>query len=150
MRGFFSSRGRLFLGKNNLMKLALGTSSDSELEAGLSDFALRITGEVAVLFVKIDPTSEGDFSSAEKVLEMLKGNELFTRATQMRCGETARQTVKLSRGELPQFPGAIEAHLRSLGMPTSLHEKKVMLLSDFEVCTEGEPVTVDQAQVLQF
>lgn len=48
-----------------------------------------------------------------------------------------------------KFPGSIEAHLRSLGMPTILKEGKIILLNDFIVCTEGKQMTVDQAQILK-
>ncbi len=51
--------------------------------------------------------------------------------------------------KISRFPHSIEAHLRSLGMPTQLKYGKIELLSDYVVCTEGQQLTVDQAQILK-
>ncbi len=48
-----------------------------------------------------------------------------------------------------RFAHSMEAHLRSLGMPTTLKEGKILCLANFVVCKEGQPLTVDQAQILK-
>lgn len=71
--------------------------------------------------------------------------------TYARSGSIATETFKIPKGPLPteKFPGAIEAHLRKLGMPTQLKDAVIQLLSDFTVCVEGKPIDVDRAQILK-
>lgn len=150
IRAFFGTKGRLFLGKNNLTKLALGINKESELEDGLSELAVRISGEVGILFVKKGNFGDDkDFSTEQKVQELIASNPLFTRQAAMRSGEQAQSTIKLPAGVLPQFNGAMMDHLLSLGMPVRKDDGVLTLLSDFVVCTEGEAVTVDQCQILK-
>ena len=77
-----------------------------------------------------------------------------------RAGDIAPVTIELPEGPLPQFAFSIEPQLRKLGMPSKLDKGfeldilklysplgAVALYQSFEVCREGEPITVDQAKV---
>lgn len=65
-----------------------------------------------------------------------------------RSGNAATQTVRLIAGPLPQFSHALEPQLRKLGMPTSLQRGIVTLDKDYVVCTEGTPLSPEQARLL--
>lgn len=76
----------------------------------------------------------------------------FTKYTEMdfaRAGNKATLTVSLDPGPLEQFPHSMEPQLRQLGLPTALKKGVVTLLSDYEVCKEGDVLTPEQARVLK-
>lgn len=58
-------------------------------------------------------------------------------------------TVSLDRGLVKQFPCSMEPQLRQLGLPNALKKVVVILLSDYEVCKEGDVLTPEQACVLK-
>ncbi|NXY51200.1 MRT4 protein, partial [Ceuthmochares aereus] len=66
-----------------------------------------------------------------------------------RAGNKATYTVSLDTGPLEQFPHSMEPQLRQLGLPTALKKGVVMLLSDYEVCKEGDVLTPEQARILK-
>lgn len=97
----------------------------------------KLRGEVGLLFTN---------RTKEEV------NEWFTKYTEMdfaRAGNKATFTVSLDPGPLKQFPHSMEPQLRQLGLPTALKKGVVTLLSDYEVCKEGDVLTPEQARVLK-
>lgn len=68
-----------------------------------------------------------------------------------RSGAVATGTVTLEKGidALARLPHSIEAHLRSLGLPTQLREGKIHLLGDHTVCKKDQELTSDAAQLLK-
>ena len=66
-----------------------------------------------------------------------------------RAGTTARDTVDLAEGALPMFQHTMEPMLRTkLGMPVKLVKGVVTLIEPFTLCTEGDELTAEQAQIL--
>ncbi|KAM4872875.1 mRNA turnover protein 4 homolog [Thomomys bottae] len=111
--------GKMFFGKNKVMMVALGRSPSDEYQ---------------------DNLHQDDV------------NEWFTKYTQMdfaRAGNKAAFTLSLDPGPLEQFPHSMEPQLRQLGLPTALKKGVVTLLSDYEVCKEGDVLTPEQARVLK-
>ena len=49
---------------------------------------------------------------------------------------------------MEQFSHSLEPHLRSLGLPTGLEKGKVVLLTDYQVCTVGDTLTPEQARII--
>ncbi|NWI68079.1 MRT4 protein, partial [Todus mexicanus] len=66
-----------------------------------------------------------------------------------RAGNKATYAVSLDAGPLEQFPHSMEPQLRQLGLPTALKKGVVTLLSDYEVCKEGDVLTPEQARILK-
>lgn len=130
---------RLVCGKNKLIQKALGTTKELECVEGIHKLAKEVKGESALLFTK---------DSMEDVMSFFNSYhpEDFARE-----GAIASESIRLSRGTnaLQHLAHSIEAYLRKLGMPTILQEGKIVLLGEYQVCTEGEPISQDQAQVLK-
>uniref|UniRef100_A0A2I3G1R7 Ribosome assembly factor mrt4 n=1 Tax=Nomascus leucogenys TaxID=61853 RepID=A0A2I3G1R7_NOMLE len=129
--------GRMFFGKNKVMMVALGRSPSDEYKDNLHQVSKRLRGEVGLLFTN---------RTKEEV------NEWFTKYTEMdyaRAGNTAAFPVSLDPGPLEQFPHSMEPQLRQLGLPTALKRGVVTLLSDYEVCKEGDVLTPEQARILK-
>ncbi|XP_052603455.1 mRNA turnover protein 4 homolog [Peromyscus californicus insignis] len=128
---------RMFFGKNKVMMVALGQSQSDEYKDNLHQVSKKLQGEVGLLFTN---------RTKEEV------NEWFTKYTEMyfaRGGNKATSTVSLDPGPLKQFPHSVEPQLRQLGLPTALKKGVVTLLSDYEVCKEGDVLTPEQARVLK-
>ncbi|MBZ3876640.1 mRNA turnover protein 4-like protein [Sciurus carolinensis] len=128
---------RMFFGKNKVMMVALGRSPSDEYKDNLHQVSKKLRGEVGLLFTN---------RTKEEV------NEWFTKYTEMdfaRAGNKAAFTVNLDPGPLEQFPHSMEPQLRQLGLPTALRRGVVTLLSDYEVCKEGDVLTPEQARVLK-
>ncbi|XP_065786011.1 mRNA turnover protein 4 homolog isoform X2 [Muntiacus reevesi] len=128
---------RMFFGKNKVMMVALGRSPSDEYKDNLHQVSKKLRGEVGLLFTN---------RTKEEV------DEWFTKYTEMdyaRAGNKATFTVNLDPGPLEQFPHSMEPQLRQLGLPTALKKGVVTLLSDYEVCREGDVLTPEQARILK-
>eukprot|EP00035_Acanthoeca_spectabilis_P022086 m.441941 g.441941 ORF g.441941 m.441941 type:complete len:218 (-) comp18726_c0_seq1:245-898(-) len=130
-------RSRFFLGKNKVMAKALGKTPEEEYRPGLHEVAKLVSGNVGLLFTNQDVEYTTNWFSE------------FGATEYSRSGNTATDTVQLPKGGMPQFSHAIEPHLRSLGMPTSLQRGVVTLDKDFEVCKAGDVLTAERARILK-
>lgn len=131
--------GRLFFGKNKVLQVALGTQPSTECLDNVCKLTKMLKGERGILITK------QSLPEVKKLLASVKADE-FAKA-----GFTATKTVTLQAGfdALANFPHSMEPRLRSLGLPTQLQNGKINLLGKYTVCTEGSPLSVEQAQILK-
>ncbi|CDJ62982.1 hypothetical protein, conserved [Eimeria necatrix] len=131
--------GRLFYGKNKVLQVALGTQPSTECALNVFKISKMLKGERGLLF------SKKEINEVQQTLNKVSADE-FARA-----GFTATKTVTLQAGfeALEKFPHSMEPRLRSLGLPTQLQNGKINLLGNYTVCTEGTPITAEQAQLLK-
>lgn len=131
--------GKLFCGKNKIMKLALGTMAETECEDNLSVVAKLIEGSCAVLCTKMPPK--------QVKAAMLEASKPVYAKT----GTIASKTVVLAAGteSCARFPHSSEPHLRKLGLPTLLKNGVIHMLGEHKVCTEGEELDGNQASLLK-
>ncbi|NXX21341.1 MRT4 protein, partial [Podargus strigoides] len=128
---------RIFFGKNKVMMVALGREPSSEYKENLHKVSKHLRGEVGLLFTNRTREEVDEWFSKFKEVD-------FARA-----GNKATYAVSLDTGPLKQFPHSMEPQLRQLGLPTALKKGVVTLLSDYEVCKEGDVLTPEQARVLK-
>jgi len=136
VRQHFKTTGLIFMGNNNVMKLAVGTEADNEIAEKIHHLGEKIAGDCAILCTSCNPAEVQRYFLELQVGTFAKG------------GAIASETVVLPKGLL-DMPFSMEQHLRSLGLPTQLKDGKINLLSDHTVCQEGKPLAIDQAQVLK-
>ena len=131
--------GRIFLGKNKVMQLALGLDKASEIVEGISALAPHISGSRGLLLSNDAP------AALAATLASLAASEFA------RTGCVAEGAVTLEAGNsvFEKFPHSIEAHLRKLGLPTALENGKIRLLQEFRLCEEGETLSNEQTQILK-
>lgn len=128
---------RFFLGKNKVMKVALGRTPEEEYADELAKLSRDLNGNVGLLFT--------NKSKAEVLAYFSKLSETdFARS-----GFVATETVKLTQGPLPQFIGSMVESLRSLGLPVDLKKGDVVLNQDYTICKEGQTLTPEQCKLLQ-
>ncbi|XP_063292294.1 mRNA turnover protein 4 homolog [Pelobates fuscus] len=128
---------RLFFGKNKVMMVALGKGPCDEYKDNLHKLSKCLKGEVGVLFTN---------RTAQEVKEWF---DQFKETDFSRAGNKATHDVVLDVGPLEQFPHSMEPQLRQLGLPTALKKGVITLLSDYEVCKEGDVLTPEQARILK-
>jgi len=127
---------RFFFGKNKVMKLGLGKGPEDEYHKNLHKLSKYLLGQCGLLFTN---------RSKEEVLGFFSN---FSEPDYSRSGDKAAEDVILPAGPLPDFSHAIEPHLRSLGMPTSLNKGVVTLIKDYVVCKQGQVLKPAQASIL--
>ncbi|KAM8927341.1 mRNA turnover protein 4 homolog [Pelodytes ibericus] len=128
---------RLFFGKNKVMMVALGKGPEDEYKDNLHKLGKCLKGEVGILFT----------NRTEK--EVKDWFDEFKEKDFCRAGNKATYSVLLDVGPLEQFPHSMEPQLRQLGLPTALKKGVITLLSDYEVCKEGDVLTPEQARILK-
>ncbi|XP_063173821.1 mRNA turnover protein 4 homolog [Candoia aspera] len=128
---------RIFFGKNKVMIVALGQSPSDEYRENLHEVSKHLRGEVGLLFTN---------RSKDEVINWFSQ---FRETDFARAGNKATFTVSLDMGPLEQFSHSMEPQLRQLGLPTALKKGVVTLISDYEVCKEGDILTPEQARILK-
>lgn len=125
------------MGKNKVVKVALGRNSAEEYKDGLTEVGNRLVGQRGLLFT--------DHSKQE----VMKYFNNFSSPEFARTGSIATQTVKLDAGPLQQFPFSMEQRLRDLGMDVILNKGVVELQQDFTVCKKGKALSSESARLLE-
>ncbi|KAI8586246.1 mRNA turnover 4 [Geranomyces variabilis] len=135
------SADRFFFGRNRVMAKALGGSAQDEAAPEAHQLAARLVGNVGLIF------------SDDGYDEMKAFFDAFVKRDYARSGAVAVETVELPAGPLMRgvdpVPHNMEPQLRGLGLPTVLVNGVVTLKTDHVVCTKGQTLTPDQANILK-
>ncbi|EED87020.1 predicted protein [Thalassiosira pseudonana CCMP1335] len=132
-------RGRLFLGKNKLLQIALGRSSEDEYSDNLHQLSKILSGSVGILCTSQSPKDVESYFANLAV-------EDFARA-----GQTAPQTVMLSQSQIETHPVSMVEQFRKLGLPVEVKNGRVAFVGgreEWEVCKEGKELSVEQCKIL--
>ncbi|TMW68482.1 hypothetical protein Poli38472_005950 [Pythium oligandrum] len=128
---------RFFLGKNKVMKLALGRTKEEEYADDLFKLAADVNGSVGLFFTNRDRQEVIDYFNKLSFTDFA------------RSGFVATEAVSVPEGPLPQFIGSQLESLRTLGLPVDLKKGVVVLRQDYTICKEGQTLTPEQARLLQ-
>ncbi|XP_067665942.1 mRNA turnover protein 4 homolog [Haliotis asinina] len=128
---------RFFFGKNKVMSLAVGQSSENEYRDNLHKLSLQLRGQTGLMFTN---------KTKKQVLKYFDNLRVPDYA---RSGTTATQTVEIEEGPIPQFAHSLEPQLRQLGLPTALKRGVITLLHSHTICQAGDVLTPEQARLLK-
>lgn len=134
-----SGEGRIFLGKNKLLQIALGRSSEDEYSDNLHQISRVLTGSVGILCTRQSPKDVEEYFANLAV-------EDFARA-----GQVSPKTVMLSQSLIETHPVSMVEQFRKLGLPVEVKNGRVAFVGgreEFEVCQEGNELTVEQCKIL--
>ncbi|KAG2378986.1 hypothetical protein C9374_007624 [Naegleria lovaniensis] len=134
-RDFMDSK--LFMTKNKVMRVALGTSEENETEPNLHHASKFLTATRALLITNRAP---------EQVKEYFSN---FVRSDFAQAGFVATKTISLEAGPVEWMPFSLEERFQQLGLPIEVKNKVICITRDFDLCTFGEPITVQQAKLLK-
>lgn len=127
---------KFLLGKGKVLQKALGQHKDLVNIEKLNKY---LRGSCGLLFTK------------EPIESMIEFFFTWRETVSLLAGQTATETVviPLGVGVFDKFSNTIEPYLRTIGLPTRVHEGKIEMLAEYHVCTAGEPVGVEKAKILK-
>ncbi|KAG9403662.1 mRNA turnover 4 [Aphanomyces cochlioides] len=130
------SESRFFLGKNKVMKVALGRTPEEEYADNLYKLASDISGSVGLLMTNKSHDEVADYFKKLSIEDYAKS------------GFVSTETVTIPAGPQPQFVGSMVESLRQLGLPVDLKRGVIVLNNDHTICKEGQTLTPEQAKLL--
>lgn len=127
---------RFFMGKNKVMKIALGRTREEEYAEQLAKLGQDVTGHMGLLFTN---------KPQDEVVTYFKSLSITDFA---RSGFVATESWTVSSGPLTQFVGSQLESLRQLGLPLELRKGVLFLTEDHTICTKEDVLTPEQAKLL--
>jgi mRNA turnover protein 4 len=134
----FREDGRFLMGKNGVVRVALGRTREEAYRPQLEVLSSKLEGEVGVLFTK------------RPHAEVLAYFEAFRELDFARAGFKAERNVDVPAGPLVGQPSSMVESLRGMRLPVVLSKGVVVLEKDHRVCTAGEALSAEQARALKF
>ena len=133
------SEGRIFLGKNKLLQIALGRGPEDEYSDNLHKLSKVLSGSVGILCTNQSSSDVEEYFAKLAV-------EDFARA-----GAIAPRTVSLTKEQVETHPVSMVELFRKLGLPVEVKNGRVAFIGgreEWEVCKEGKELSVEQCKIL--
>ena len=134
-----SAEGRLFLGKNKLLQIALGRTPEDEYSDNLHQLSKSLVGSVGILCTNQSPKDVEEYFAKLAV-------EDFARA-----GNIAPETIHLTKEQIETHPVSMVEQFRKLGLPVEVQNGRVGLIggrTEWEVCKKDKELSVEQCKIL--
>lgn len=131
--------GRIFLGKNKLLQIALGRSPADEYSDNLHKLSKILSGSVGVL------CTNQNAKDVEKYFNQLAVEDFA------RSGAISPRSVTLTQEQVETHPVSMIEQFRKLGLPVEVKVGRVAFIggrSEWEVCKEGKELSVEQCKIL--
>jgi mRNA turnover protein 4 len=131
--------GRLFLGKNKLLQVALGRTSEDEYSDNLHVLSAKLSGSVGILCTDIES------SIVEGYFEKLSVEDYA------RSGTVSSRSVTITNEQIETHPVSMVELFRKLGLPVEVNNGRVSFVGgrkEYEVCGAGEVLSVEQCKIL--
>lgn len=137
--GGSTTEGRLFLGKNKLLQIALGRTPEDEYADNLHRLSKSITGSVGLLCTNRSATD------VEQYFDTLAVEDFA------RSGTIAERTVVLTTEQIETHPVSMVEQFRKLGLPVEVQNGRVAFVggrTEWQVCKAGKELSVEQCKIL--
>ncbi|KAJ3073806.1 mRNA turnover 4 [Podochytrium sp. JEL0797] len=156
-----------FFGNNRVIAKALGgPDREHEYKEGLRFVGEALKGEVGLCFSDLDVKGIRESFSKYVHTDFARNGVHATHTITLPAGPVMRRVEALeldetvddslapsylpeSKDEIMAFPNNMETQLRGLGMPTLLKGGVIMLMREYTLCTAGDALTTNQAQLLK-
>lgn len=136
----FRDDGRIFLGKNKLLQIALGRTTEDEYQDNLRHVAKRITGgSVGLLF------------TSKKHAEVQNYFATLDDPDFARAGALAPRDVMISSDRLLAFPVSMMEQFRKLGLPLDIANGTLVFRDgkdEHRICKQGETLSAEKGKLL--
>jgi mRNA turnover protein 4 len=139
VRMHFRDSGRIFMGKNKILQIALGRTPEDEYADNLRHVSKLIVGaSVGLLFT--DKSKE----DVEQYFRSLIDPD-FARA-----GAIATRDAEVTQDMVMRFPTSMMETFRKLGLPVEIKNGSIVLRgqSPFKLCKEGETLSAEKCKLL--
>lgn len=137
----FRGDGRILLGKNKLLQIALGRTPEEEYAENLRHVAKRIAGGSVGLLITSKPANK-----VERYFESLSEPDYA------RAGARSTAEVSITQHKMDHFPVSMMEQLRKLGMPVEIKMGKVVFRdgqSSHRICKKDEVLSAEQCKLLK-
>lgn len=131
--------GRLFLGKNKLLQVALGRSSEDEYSDNLHALSSKLSGSVGILCTNVESKLVEEYFAKLSV------------ADYARSGTSSSRSVVITNDEIETHPVSMVELFRKLGLPVEVKNGRVSFVGgrrEYEVCRAGDVLSVEQCKIL--
>lgn len=129
------------MGRNAVMRKALGDTLENEHKPGCSQIANMLEGDVGLLFTDEEPSVVTEWFAE------------YTKPDFARAGNIATKEFVVPEGPImigdDTAPHSIEPQFRKLGLPSVLKKGVPTMTNAHTVCKEGQKLTPDQAHLLK-
>lgn len=140
---------RLFFGKTKVMAKALGQSASEEYQPGLAELSKYLSGNVGLLFTNRESADVLGYFENLSEMDFARAGVKATREFVVPAGVVYTRGGEVAVEDDVPMPHSLEVTVRKWGMPTKLHQGKVMLDSDYTVCREGQTLNSHQTALLK-
>ena len=133
------AEGRIFLGKNKLLQIAMGRTPEDEYSDNLHRLSKVLTGSVGILCTNQNAKDVEEYFSKLAV-------EDYARA-----GAISPRSVMLTKEQIETHPVSMVEQFRKLGLPVEVKNGRVAFIggrTEWEVCKEGKELSVEQCKIL--
>ena len=133
------SEGRLFLGKNKLLQIALGRTPEDEYSDNLHRLSKILTGSVGIL------CTNQNASDVEEYFAKLAVEDYA------RAGAISPKSIMLTKEQIETHPVSMVEQFRKLGLPVEVNNGRVAFIggrTEYEVCKKDEELSVEQCKIL--
>lgn len=137
--GTSSTEGRIFLGKNKLLQIALGRTPEDEYSDNLFKLSKLLSGSVGILCTSQKPKDVEEYFANLSVEDYA------------RSGAVAPKAVKLTLAQVETHPVNMVEQFRKLGMPVEVKNGRVAFVGErgeWEVCKKNAELSVEQCKIL--
>jgi len=133
------TEGRIFLGKNKLLQIALGKTPEDEYSDNLNQLSKNLSGSVGILC-----TSQGAKDVEGYFAKLAVGDYA-------RAGAISPRTVVLTQEQIETHPVSMVEQFRKLGLPVEVKVGRVSFVGgrqELEICKKGNELSVEQCKIL--
>ncbi|KAL1302341.1 hypothetical protein AAFC00_002748 [Neodothiora populina] len=140
---------RIFFSKTKVMAKALGQSASEEYQPGLADLSKYLAGNVGLLFTNRDIKEVLEYFENFSEMDFARAGVKATREFTVPAGVVYSRGGELAVEDDVPMPHSLEVTVRKWGMPTKLHQGKVMLDNDYTICRDGHTLNSHQTALLK-
>lgn len=134
---YFKPNGKLFYGKNKLMKKALVTKEGNELKQNFNQIYDLLTGNRILLCTDDSP------------LKVLKFLNTFRPEEYIKAGNISSKTIILKAGTVLNVPTSMQKDLQEKKLNFDIVDQKIVIREDRIVAEENKIISVENAKLLR-
>ncbi|SOV81596.1 ribosome biogenesis protein MRT4, putative [Plasmodium sp. gorilla clade G3] len=133
----FKPNGKFFIGKNKLMKLALGINENNEVKPNMSKISELLIGNRILLITKDGP------------LSVLKFFNEFQPEEYIKHGNISPQDITLKCGDVLNVPVSMQKDLQKRKLNFDIIDQKIILKENKVLAEKDKLISLENSKILR-
>ncbi|SOV18495.1 ribosome biogenesis protein MRT4, putative [Plasmodium sp. gorilla clade G2] len=133
----FKPNGKFFIGKNKLMKLALGINENNEIKPNMSKISELLVGNRILLITKDSP------------LNVLKFFNEFQPEEYIKHGNISPQDITLKCGDVLNVPVSMQKDLQKRKLNFDIIDQKIILKENKILAEKDKLISLENSKILR-